>query len=204
MNFSLCESVHATGSSPWHIRANSGPLKLGGGIDTPSLCMLVQAGWDLAAPVADFVDKDFMCKSCVAEYRARLYGTRLSPVPRAEGKDFHQTHLPGSEALTLCGAVMAATSSRVSEVLAEVTCEACQTLAANLSVILTRARRNGSGNGAIAKTGVGGRSVLEELQVDGSWRLFDLKRWLREVREGQYDVTLRVRPSRPAGEGGKL
>lgn len=71
---SLCESVHASGRSPWHIRENAGPLKLGGGIDTNSLCGLVRAGWDLAGHVETYVTKttsqSFMCSACVDAYQA--------------------------------------------------------------------------------------------------------------------------------------
>jgi hypothetical protein len=43
-----CESVHASSRSPWHIReVTEQGLKLGGGIDTPSLCSRVKSGWDL-------------------------------------------------------------------------------------------------------------------------------------------------------------
>ena len=70
---SICESVHASSRSPWHIRPNTGPLKLGGGIDTPSLCGLVKSGWDIGPPaVEDVAHADFMCPACVAAWRHAL------------------------------------------------------------------------------------------------------------------------------------
>lgn len=48
MIYSLCESVHATGRSLWHIRPLTDKGKfLGGGIDTKCLCGAVKRGWDL-------------------------------------------------------------------------------------------------------------------------------------------------------------
>lgn len=69
--FSFCESVHATGTSPWHIRKlTSVGKKPTGGIDGPSLCGRVKSpgGWDLEV---EFSDKHFdhACRSCVDEYR---------------------------------------------------------------------------------------------------------------------------------------
>lgn len=50
--FSYCESVHAWGTSPWHTRKlTEQGRKLGGGIDTTSLCGLVARGWDLAVEI---------------------------------------------------------------------------------------------------------------------------------------------------------
>jgi hypothetical protein len=81
MRYSFCESV--TGIGPWHIR----PLtdkgkKLGGGIDTASLCDLVRpigqlggptgrrggGGWDLHVEI-DEHHLGHACPKCVAEYR---------------------------------------------------------------------------------------------------------------------------------------
>jgi hypothetical protein len=53
---SFCESVYASSMSRWHIRElTEVGLKLGGGIDTPSLCRRVLApkGWDLQVPVTE-------------------------------------------------------------------------------------------------------------------------------------------------------
>lgn len=50
--FSFCESVHATGTSSWHIRKlDVAGKKLGGGITTASLCGKVKNGWDLDVPM---------------------------------------------------------------------------------------------------------------------------------------------------------
>ena len=70
---SFCESVHVTGISVWHIRCltNAGK-KLGGGIDTPSLCgkVKVRAGWDLDFDVAQNCSKEHVCKECMEFYTA--------------------------------------------------------------------------------------------------------------------------------------
>ncbi len=50
MKYSFCESTYATGESSWHIRELTDVgQRLGGGIDTPSLCGKVKPpwGWDL-------------------------------------------------------------------------------------------------------------------------------------------------------------
>ncbi len=66
---SFCESVTATGISPWCIR----PLtdqgrKLSGGVDTASLCGRVQPphGWDIGLPVSLTHWK--ICEKCRTEY----------------------------------------------------------------------------------------------------------------------------------------
>jgi hypothetical protein len=70
MLYSFCESVHASGRSPWHIRAlTTKGKRLGGGVDTTSLCGLVKppAGWDLET---DFTESwTGVCKNCVAAYK---------------------------------------------------------------------------------------------------------------------------------------
>ena len=51
-DFSFCESVHAGPRSPCHIlRLTEEGRKLGGGIDTSSLCGRVKVGWDLNIPL---------------------------------------------------------------------------------------------------------------------------------------------------------
>jgi hypothetical protein len=53
-NLSFCESVHATGESPWHLRRlTSSGRKLRGDVDTDSLCGLVESpdGWDVDVAV---------------------------------------------------------------------------------------------------------------------------------------------------------
>jgi hypothetical protein len=70
--FSLCESVSASGHSPWHIRelSKNDRLKLSGGIDTGSLCGTVKTpyGWDLKHEVDEFIGNDCICKTCKAFY----------------------------------------------------------------------------------------------------------------------------------------
>ena len=74
--YSFCESVHATSTSPWHIRPlTSAGRKLGGGIDTPSLCGVVRVGWDLKTPIDDVRLRHCgVCKTCKAVYRERTEG----------------------------------------------------------------------------------------------------------------------------------
>ena len=66
LKYSFCEPASASSISPWCIR----PLtdkgrKLGGGVDTQSLCGRVQErfGWDLNTPVS--VDDSRACKKCI-------------------------------------------------------------------------------------------------------------------------------------------
>lgn len=75
--YAFCESVFATGKSPWHIRkVGLAGLKLGGGIDTPSLCLRVKPfgvesgtnGWDLSVRITDD-HLEHACKGCVGVYR---------------------------------------------------------------------------------------------------------------------------------------
>jgi len=80
MKYSFCESV--TGIGPWHIRPlTAWGRKLGGGIDTGSLCGRVQpmgifgpdghrggGGWDIGVEIKP--DRlDGPCPKCVEEYR---------------------------------------------------------------------------------------------------------------------------------------
>jgi hypothetical protein len=76
--YAFCESVHAGALAPWHIRRVTPAvgLKIGGGIDTPSLCGMVKAaqGWDLnvrirmnlLTPAAD--GSTFICLACASLY----------------------------------------------------------------------------------------------------------------------------------------
>lgn len=67
---SFCESIHATGASPWHVRMLVGEKKLGGGVDTPSLCGRVEVGqgWDLQVePTWDRLIQNFVCQRCLKE-----------------------------------------------------------------------------------------------------------------------------------------
>ncbi len=72
--YSFCESVTATGSSPWCIRILTDQgRKLGGGIDTPSLCGRVQPppksnGWDIGVRFSDH--HPLACPRCIEIYKA--------------------------------------------------------------------------------------------------------------------------------------
>jgi hypothetical protein len=62
----FCESIHAYGLSPWHLRRpTSAGLKLTGGIDTSSLCGRVSRGWDLDVPVTES-HFEHTCRDCLA------------------------------------------------------------------------------------------------------------------------------------------
>jgi hypothetical protein len=82
--YAFCESVHAGPLARWHIRKLSDVgLKLGGGIDTASLCGRVRpmgdmtsgqrggGGWDLRVrirPEHFHTDQLVVCEACAAEY----------------------------------------------------------------------------------------------------------------------------------------
>lgn len=71
-DFSFCESVHAGSQSRWHIRKLTGEgRKLGGGIDTPSLCAHVRVGfgWDLGVAITEH-HLTHSCRDCVTAYAA--------------------------------------------------------------------------------------------------------------------------------------
>ena len=70
MLFSFCESVYAGSQSRWHIRrlTNIG-RKLGGGIDTQSLCKKVHKGWDLDVEITEHNLSKNTCQDCLAVYR---------------------------------------------------------------------------------------------------------------------------------------
>ena len=63
--YAYMESVHAGSLSPWHIRQvpPNTPLKLGGGITTPSLCGKVTRGWDLRVGIHPKYN-DHTCAVC--------------------------------------------------------------------------------------------------------------------------------------------
>ncbi len=66
VGYSFCESVNATGISPWCIRKlSSQGQMLGGGVDTDSLCGRIQSpfGWDL--PVRVSLAHPYACKRCL-------------------------------------------------------------------------------------------------------------------------------------------
>lgn len=66
-NLSFCESINATGTSPWHIRKlTSNGLKLGGGADTKSLCN-IEVCWDLAVEITNH-HLSHCCQRCKEEF----------------------------------------------------------------------------------------------------------------------------------------
>jgi len=66
--YSFCETVTATGTSPWHIRKlTEKGKKLSGGADSPSLCGKVVA-WDLTANI-DNHHLGHCCQKCAAKYK---------------------------------------------------------------------------------------------------------------------------------------
>lgn len=72
-DYAFCESVHATGTSPWHIR-KVGPegLKCAGGIGNNSLCDRVKApyGWDLEVKISEeYLKSVNICKGCFEKFR---------------------------------------------------------------------------------------------------------------------------------------
>ena len=70
MRYSFCESVAASGRSPWHIRAltDRGP-KYGGGADTPALCGRdLHGGWDLEVDITP-EHLEHCCRACADVYR---------------------------------------------------------------------------------------------------------------------------------------
>lgn len=72
--YAFCESVYATSRSRWCIREILTKLKLGGGIDGPSLCgrLKVGGGWDLNVRINDRLLKAAACPKCVEIYRERI------------------------------------------------------------------------------------------------------------------------------------
>jgi hypothetical protein len=72
-NYSFCERVTATGSSPWHIRklSESGPRPTGGA-DTPSLCG-DKMGWDLnKVPITEH-HLTHCCQKCAEAFRREVH-----------------------------------------------------------------------------------------------------------------------------------
>lgn len=73
MPYTFCESVTASGLSPWHLRQLTDTGRhLGGGVDTPSLCGQVKPpyGWDLKVELTPH-HLSHVCKTCLAEYVQR-------------------------------------------------------------------------------------------------------------------------------------
>jgi hypothetical protein len=67
--YAFCETVHASGITPWHIRPlTAAGKKLGGGADTPALCGRIVA-WDLSVLIrTDSLES--VCPRCRAKYEA--------------------------------------------------------------------------------------------------------------------------------------
>ena len=70
--YSFCESIHATSTSPWHIRRlTDAGRKPGGGIDTKSLCGHVERGWDLNVKITSH-HLEHACPRCMMHYLGEL------------------------------------------------------------------------------------------------------------------------------------
>jgi hypothetical protein len=73
--YAFCESSAASGASKWHIRPLTDKgLKLGGGIDTASLCGHVtpkKGGWDLGPPIRSHT-LQIACQKCAEAYTALI------------------------------------------------------------------------------------------------------------------------------------
>lgn len=70
--YAFCEAVTAGSQSRWHIRPlTKVGLKLGGGVDTPSLCGHVKPpyGWDLYVKIDEEHHLPYACPECVKLYR---------------------------------------------------------------------------------------------------------------------------------------
>lgn len=71
--FSFCESIHACSNAKWHIRQLSDKgTKLGGGIDTNSLCGNVDhtvGGWDLEVCLSEHHLQNNTCRVCAEKYK---------------------------------------------------------------------------------------------------------------------------------------
>ena len=73
LGHSFCESVTAGSLSRWHIRRlTSVGQKLGGGVDTDSLCGRVKSpdGWDLATKITERRLSEVACVDCAAAFWA--------------------------------------------------------------------------------------------------------------------------------------
>jgi hypothetical protein len=74
VKLSLCESVTASSISPWCIRVlTKEGKKLGGGVDTASLCGRVRPpmGWDLALDFEEYMARggSKVCKRCLEAWK---------------------------------------------------------------------------------------------------------------------------------------
>jgi hypothetical protein len=69
---SFCESVYAGPLSRWHLRKlTEKGKKLGGGVDTPSLCGHVKPpnGWDLEVTITKFHLEKNTCTKCLEIFK---------------------------------------------------------------------------------------------------------------------------------------
>jgi len=67
--FAFCESVHATSTSPWHIRKLTDKgMMTGGGADTKALCGR-EVAWDVECEIEPLVlIQPDVCGKCVTAY----------------------------------------------------------------------------------------------------------------------------------------
>lgn len=66
--FAFCESVNATGTSPWHIRQlTTKGLKIGGGADTEALCGR-KIEWDLEVEITSH-HLTHCCHKCAEKFQ---------------------------------------------------------------------------------------------------------------------------------------
>jgi len=72
--FSFCESQWASSRSKWHIRYCEHGRKLGGGIDSNSLCGHVKkgGGWDLEVEICERTLYSGVCPECKRIYKRLL------------------------------------------------------------------------------------------------------------------------------------
>jgi len=69
--YSFCETVTATATSPWHIRKlTEKGKKLGGGADSLALCGIM-VSWDLKTDI-DEIHLKHACKKCVERLNSYL------------------------------------------------------------------------------------------------------------------------------------
>ncbi len=72
MEYSFCESAHASPFSKWHIRKlTKAGKKLGGGADTDSLCDK-KVNWDLEVQLDKHHLENNSCKKCLEIYLSNL------------------------------------------------------------------------------------------------------------------------------------
>jgi len=78
--YAYCESIHASGSSRWHIRRlTAAGRKLGGGADTPALCGLTVA-WDIGVVVGEWHNK-YACPKCWKAYSTAIQAAPGDDLP---------------------------------------------------------------------------------------------------------------------------